>query len=255
MTRLAPWTAEFAILVAVGAVFGWIGPFDTFSRLGAVDRFAYWLIAIPLVGLPASLAIRQVSASERGSSWPMPLQALVGALIAGLPSTFIIVALNGIFRLETTVSLASVAYLYGSVTLLIAAMGIPARLIYALYLAPTAARAADLPPAPTGVEGSPFLRRIPAKLGPNLLFLEMEDHYLRVHTDLGSDLILFRLSDALAEIDSELGRQVHRSYWVARRAVASIERRGHRTSLVLSNGARVPVSRTYLPALRRAGWL
>jgi DNA-binding LytR/AlgR family response regulator len=48
---------------------------------------------------------------------------------------------------------------------------------------------------------------------------------------------------------------VHRSYWVARKAVAAVEREGHRTELVLTSGDRVPVSRTYLPMLRQAGWL
>jgi DNA-binding LytR/AlgR family response regulator len=60
---------------------------------------------------------------------------------------------------------------------------------------------------------------------------------------------------AVAELDPASGQQVHRSYWVARRAVASVERDGHRTALILSNGDKVPVSRTYLPALREAGWL
>ena len=83
----------------------------------------------------------------------------------------------------------------------------------------------------------------------------MEDHYLRLHTILGSDLILLRLSDAIGELDQAIGRQVHRSHWVSRHAVAAIERNGHRTWLVLISGARIPVSRTYLPALRQAGWL
>jgi DNA-binding LytR/AlgR family response regulator len=102
---------------------------------------------------------------------------------------------------------------------------------------------------------SAFLRRIPARLGTELLYIKVEDHYLRVQTRLGSDLLLLRLSDAVAELDPEFGRQVHRSYWVAQDAVAGVERDGHRTRLVLNDGARIPVSRTYLPALRKAGWL
>jgi DNA-binding LytR/AlgR family response regulator len=103
--------------------------------------------------------------------------------------------------------------------------------------------------------GAPFLRRIPLKLGSELLYIATEDHYLRVTTKLGSDLILFRLSDAIAELGPAAGQQVHRSYWVARDAVAAIERNGQRTSLTLVNGAEIPVSRTYLRNLRDAGWL
>ena len=66
----------------------------------------------------------------------------------------------------------------------------------------------------------------PSKLGTELLHIEVEDHYLRVHTNLGSDLILLRLSDAIGELDQAIGRQVHRSHWVSRRAVAGIERNG-----------------------------
>jgi DNA-binding LytR/AlgR family response regulator len=100
----------------------------------------------------------------------------------------------------------------------------------------------------TKQDGSSFLRRIPARVGADLRHIEGEDHYLRLHTILGSDLILLRLSDAI-------GRQVHRSHWVSQHTVAAIERNGHRTWLVLISGARIPVSRTYLPALRQAGWL
>jgi DNA-binding LytR/AlgR family response regulator len=102
---------------------------------------------------------------------------------------------------------------------------------------------------------SAFLRRIPAKLGTDLIYIEVEDHYLGVHTNLGSDLILFRMSDAVAELDPMFGRQVHRSYWVAKRGVASIERDRYRIRLLLTTGVQIPVSRTYLPALREAGWL
>ena len=65
---------------------------------------------------------------------------------------------------------------------------------------------------------------MPPALGRDLLALEMEDHYLRIHTALGSDLILLRLRDALAELGPSRGRQVHRSWWVAEGAIASAER-------------------------------
>jgi hypothetical protein len=37
--------------------------------------------------------------------------------------------------------------------------------------------------------------------------IEVEDHYLRLHTNLGSDLILLGLSDAIGELDQAIGRQ------------------------------------------------
>ncbi|TBR25014.1 MAG: LytTR family transcriptional regulator, partial [Reyranella sp.] len=100
-----------------------------------------------------------------------------------------------------------------------------------------------------------FLRRVPPALGRDLLALEMEDHYLRIHTTLGSDLVLMRLRDALAELGAERGQQVHRSWWVAEGAVASVDRSTGRLILILRNGLRVPVSKTYRDSVKEAGWV
>jgi DNA-binding LytR/AlgR family response regulator len=85
-----------------------------------------------------------------------------------------------------------------------------------------------------------------------LLALKAEGHYLQVHTDAGSDLILYRLSDALLEVDAADGAQVHRSWWVAARALSGQK---HRDRLTLVNGIEVPVSRSFCVEARRRGWL
>ena len=116
-----------------------------------------------------------------------------------------------------------------------------------------AATATD-PPQDAGGEVR-FLKRIPNGIAGDLLSLRTEDHYLRIHTTTGSDLILFRLKDALAELDGANGMQVHRSYWVARDAIEALEGKGRKTVLILKDGLRVPVSESFLPAVREAGWL
>jgi DNA-binding LytR/AlgR family response regulator len=83
------------------------------------------------------------------------------------------------------------------------------------------------------------------------LALASEDHYLRVYTARGDTLVHHRF-DALAEL-GDAGVRVHRSWWVARAAVTGSEREGERIVLLLSNGLRVPVSRTYLIPAREAG--
>ena len=116
----------------------------------------------------------------------------------------------------------------------------------------------DPPEKPGDSDGGgaiPFLRRIPRKIAGNLLCLRTEDHYLRIHTAAGNDLILFRLKDAVAELAGAKGMQVHRSYWVARDAVELVEKSGRKTTLILKNGLRVPVSESFQPAVREAGWL
>ena len=110
--------------------------------------------------------------------------------------------------------------------------------------------------AATGNGGeNPFLSRIPRGIAGDLLCLRTEDHYLRIHTTAGHDLILFRLKDAISELAGADGMQVHRSYWVARDAVETVEKKGRKTTLILKNGLRVPVSEGHLPTVRVAGWL
>ena len=100
-----------------------------------------------------------------------------------------------------------------------------------------------------------FRARFPPGLTGRLLCLEMEDHYLRIHTDLGSDIILMRMSDAERELADMQGMRVHRSWWVAREAVRELRRDGTRLELLLENDMAVPVGKTYRSALRDAGWL
>jgi DNA-binding LytR/AlgR family response regulator len=110
--------------------------------------------------------------------------------------------------------------------------------------------------APVGAPPAKFLARLPAKLaGAELFAVEAEDHYLRLHTSRGQDLILMRLSDAIAELEGLEGAQTHRSWWVAKSAVADVTKLDGRAVLTLKDGAEVPVSRGFAKDLRSAGWL
>jgi DNA-binding LytR/AlgR family response regulator len=116
--------------------------------------------------------------------------------------------------------------------------------------APVATSTGPLPTIGVG-----FLDRLPPRLGRDLLCLQMEDHYVRAHTARGSDLILTPLKDAIAELGATDGLQVHRSWWVARAAVAAPITSGRNLMLRLNNGLEVPVSRASVAKLRAAGWL
>lgn len=109
--------------------------------------------------------------------------------------------------------------------------------------------------APFDAPPPKFLARLPPRLaGAELYAVEAEDHYLRLHTSQGQDLILMRLSDAIEELEGLEGAQTHRSWWVAKAAVAEAERLDGRAVLTLRDGAEVPVSRGFAKALRSAGW-
>lgn len=100
-----------------------------------------------------------------------------------------------------------------------------------------------------------FLDRLPPRLrGGDIWAVEAEDHYLRLHTSRGQDLILLRMADAVAELAELDGARVHRSWWVARDAVADVRRRDGAATLILKDGSEVPVSRPNARTLRDKGW-
>lgn len=139
-------------------------------------------------------------------------------------------------------------YLFPNVLVVSAAMTAIMTLVYR----PGAATHAAPTPNATPVR---FIARFPPKLKGALLYaVSAEDHYLRLHTSKGSDLILMRLSDAIVELEGLEGAQTHRSWWVARDAVESVQRDGDRIMLRLKDGAEAPVSRPNIRPLREAGW-
>lgn len=88
-----------------------------------------------------------------------------------------------------------------------------------------------------------------------ILAIASEDHYLRVYTTMGDSLILMRLYDAIEALDGIEGSQVHRSWWVAKSAITDTVRKDGRPQFKLQNGLLVPISRTFIKALRQDGWL
>jgi hypothetical protein len=245
-----PLIRRLAIQLAVGAALGWLGPFGTHEMMALPQREIYWMISIPVIALFARLAIRTVIDHERAGTWPLLLRVAAGASLAGFPATFVVLLLHGLFVGSMRFDAWGLIEVYLTVSIVIGLVAYPRALLGA------ARRLAEAPPEePVPVAVSPFLRRIPPRLGTDLLWLSAEDHYIRVTTALGSDLILCRLSDAIAELEGETGQRVHRSHWVARRAVGSVERRDGKTLLLLTSGETVPVSQSYVPSLKAAGWL
>jgi len=112
---------------------------------------------------------------------------------------------------------------------------------------------ASSPPAPAA--GDPRLAaRLPANLrGGEIWALEAEEHYTKIHTSKGNTLLLMRFSDAIAEMNPQPGLQVHRSFWVSRRAVERVARVEKRWVVQLKGGLEIPVSRSYRVTVQSAG--
>lgn len=230
--------------LAVAALLAVVGPFGTFDDMNFAARLVYWGAIVPLNWLQMELVIR-LCLRRLPDALPQGAAVAAAVVLASVPATIEVLALEALLR-PKPLSVHPLA-IYVFVVLLTAGITAP---VWMLRLRQ------DDPAAPgTDGDGIPFLRRIPAKLGQDLLCLGMEDHYLRIYTAVGDDLILMRLKDAEAELAAVDGLRVHRSWWVARKAVRAVKRDGERVMLELVNGVAVPVSRANVAALKGAGWL
>lgn len=100
-----------------------------------------------------------------------------------------------------------------------------------------------------------ILRKAGPDTGQTLVRLQSADHYVEVHTETGAKLLLMRISDAIEMLSGADGGQVHRSHWVNFNEVAGVVKRDRKIWLRMSDGAEVPVSRSFRAPLRQAGVL
>jgi hypothetical protein len=214
-------------------------------------RMAYW-VTIFVVECLQVLAALVLLAWLGDGRWPMVVLGFGASLLTSVPATAEVALLEYLLRNATP--LDNIGSIFTKVLLLTLAVTIPFVLIRERLRTPAPPPAAAASVA-AGADGESLLRRVKPGVRGELWALQMEDHYLRVHTSNGNDLILHRMSDALAEVASLEGRQVHRSWWVARAAIAAAERDGRRLMLVLKGGLKVPVSRANVAAIKDAGWV
>ena len=100
-----------------------------------------------------------------------------------------------------------------------------------------------------------FLSTIEPPLAGSLLWVEAQEHYVRITTDEESRMVLARFSDIVRELEGQDGMQVHRSHWVARKAIVKQEKIGQGVALSLKTGNSVPVSRSFRNQLSEFGYL
>lgn len=233
------------VALAAGVVLARLGPFDTFSELPAAERAAYWIGLSLLLAAQILVAMHLLRRSPAGRHWAA--SAAAAALLGAVPSAFEVAWAESLLRVERDLGLVDLITIYGDVLLI----AIPLALAMGAVMPREAAR----PDVPAAADAGRILAALPPERRAALLALAAEDHYLRVYTDLGEELILRRFGDALMDVAGLDGVQVHRGWWVARAAVAGSERNGDRPLLILTNGVRVPISRTYVQAARAAGLL
>lgn len=250
-----------------------------------VQRLAYWAAVIvpgSLLGSGALVLVRHWG----GFSAHVWLELLAVALLMSVPHSFVVIVVSAMFFGIGMITPMVVLQFWVAVLLIALVMtvinylanprsaGTPDIVTRPAPLAnppqvddaapavpmpyPAATPSPLLTPTPDALPALPALLadKLPHRLrAGRLLAIEAEDHYLRVHTDLGSDLILMRMTDACALLDDAAGARVHRSWWVARAAVAAATAQSGRMELTLAGGQIAQVSRAMQPVLRRAGWL
>lgn len=244
-----PAAVGFAVSTAAGLTLGAIGPFGSYLNAALPVRTAYWLVCLwgGWLAFGLTLPVLKRWAGRHNVSpwlWTPPAIAVLTVLPAVLSRALAV-------RLWPVVAQVGWLEWYGQ--------GLVISTLATLGMAWAARSRTARPrsPAPAGHETASAdpRDRLPARLGGTIICLQMEDHYVRVHTPLGSALVLMSLSQAMAGLKNAEGVQTHRSWWVARAAITGVVEDGRKLRLRLANGLEAPVSRARVGALREQGWL
>jgi hypothetical protein len=246
-TTTRRWVIDIAMLVGMGLLMGFLGPFD--SNEAAVEtRYLYWTICMVGGGLIAFAVDDGLNPRIR-SMWVR--LAVASALATPLVTLFVLTTQYVMFDQGFRWTIYG-HLLWQALPIMLAAITVRA-LVWRRLPARIETRTIIAPPLPEAEAA--FRRRLSAKRrGARLIAVEAHDHYLKVHTDAGAELITLRFADALSELALAHGWRVHRSWWVAADAVQNIRWRRGVGELHLLGDLKAPVSRTYAAVLKEAGW-
>ncbi len=257
---------ELAVMVGIGVFLGAIGPFGSIAAPLPL-RLLSW-VGFALLGYVFYRPMDPLATwAQRTFDLPRWALLIATSLIATVPMTAAVIALGNLPRAPGWPGLEAALATYFSVLVIGGAVTAFFNLakpgqrkpVPADAAVPIAITAAPLPPAhqpvPAPAPPNPLFDQLPPEIGSDIIALEMEDHYVRVHTALGSALLLMRLRDAMALIVEAEGMQVHRSWWVARGAVEDVLRDGRNIRLKLARGVEAPVARAKIADLRDARWI
>ena len=234
--------------IPVGLLLGLAGPFGSYPAYPTATRYAFWL-GLTLAGAVAAVAADAVLSATNLRAGLMRAAAV--ALVSALPMTFVVAWTMSLLQPGRFFAPQQLPALFACVA------AVQLLIVYATTGNPPTPDNAEAPPLPESAEElvpavfpPALLSRLPPAIGRDIIALETEDHYLRVHALGGSALILMRMADAVALLDPQLGTQVHRRWWVADAAVAGLLTDKQRLSLRLVDKTLVPVGRTFSAAIR-----
>ncbi|HMO50534.1 MAG TPA: LytTR family DNA-binding domain-containing protein [Kiritimatiellia bacterium] len=247
-----PWKYFLGISIALGVLFAALGPEGT-TKNGVIPALVQWLAQaiIPMaLCIAAHLALHQSATFDRLNPWLKLLASgclgafLFAPIAYGIDLVLVEWPAPGVSHLagwleELGAVLVPVAFTW-------IAINAPFQLGYSLRREVAAVPEASLPPpSQPAPSGDPFfLGLLPATKRGEVIHMKSELHYLSVATPKGQSLILYTLRDAIRELPPGTGIQTHRSYWANLAHIKHFETDGRLATLTMSDGAKVPVSRS-----------
>ena len=245
------WVWIALVTTLLGTFVGVLGPFGSYLNQGVLVRIAYWICCfwsgLLFFGSGMILATRFTPAAA--PSWQRWAALVVSVFVASVPQTILTRTVAFVVWPELRQPELGWSLWYVQVVTIGMAMVVGMSLVRGRAGATT-------PPRQYPVPDTDVTRTSPLNaLGADVIALQMEDHYVRVHTCSGSVLVLMPMALAIKGVGAIEGLRTHRSWWVARRAVARLEGTPRSMKLHLTNGLIAPVARTAVAELRAAGWM
>ncbi|WDR07120.1 LytTR family DNA-binding domain-containing protein [Devosia rhodophyticola] len=232
------------VLLGLAMVFGLSGPFGTFDALEPLPRLLYWAVVVLstyAIGTATANLVKFGLTPTGMNPW---ILALVEGFVGGVPVALCVLGINLVVMGDLGIN---PWHLLAYCMIICAGAIIITRLVERarVPVAQTAAAPAPQPPA--------ILQRLPLPQRGKLQQISVADHYVEITTDKGHGLVLMRLGDAIGETGAVEGLQIHRSHWVALDAVVRCIRVDGKPMVEMVNGTRLPISRSFLPAVKAAG--
>jgi hypothetical protein len=257
---LTPWKYFLGVSIALGILFAALGP-DGTTEWGVIPALFQWLAQalIPMgLCIAAHLALHRSGPFDRLNPWfKLLVSGCVGAFLFS-PIAYGLELLLGVAPASGTSHFPEWLNELGAVIVPVAfawvAINAPFQLGYSFRREVNTAPGAPLhipPQSQTAPTADPFfLSLIPAARRGEVIHMKSELHYLSVSTTKGQSLILYTLHDAVQELPPDMGVQTHRSYWANLAHVKAFEADGRLAMVTMSDGAKVPVSRAKVKAMK-----
>lgn len=228
------------IVAGVALILGLSGPFDTWATQELPERMVYWGLVVCLTYIAGFIVTTKVTPFVAEQN--LAVRSAGIAFAVALAVFALLLVLNALFDQLPETALGYV-FAFGAV------------LVICLVIEATRQVLGQTPRAVLHENGPALLTRLPLAQRGALVSLSVQDHYVDVITTKGHALLLLRLGDAIRETAPEKGLQVHRSHWVAEAQIKGVTPKGNGAVLQMQHGPDIPVSRTYMAAVREAGIL